>query len=103
VILGLKGMAAYADHARILGQEDEGVYAFFHEALDFLAGGEAHTADELLGMALRCGEVNLRVMEMLDAAHTTAYGHPRPTEVRITPVAGKAIWPARRSVSPATT
>ena len=91
VTYGLKGMAAYADHARILGREDEAVYAFFHEALDFLACGEAHTADELLAMALRCGEVNLSVMEMLDAAHTGAYGHPTPTQVRVTPVAGKAI------------
>jgi hydroxylamine reductase len=90
VTYGLKGMAAYADHAQILGQEDDNVYAFFHEALDFLTRDDT-SADELLQMVLRCGEVNLRVMELLDAAHTGAYGHPEPTQVRITPVKGKAI------------
>jgi len=87
---GLKGMAAYADHAQILGKEDDSVYAFFHEALDFLARGN-HTVDELLSMNLRCGEVNLTVMGLLDAANTGAYGDPVPTKVRITPVRGKAI------------
>ncbi len=87
---GLKGAAAYADHALILGQEDDGAYAFFHEALDFLTR-PAPTADELLGMVLRCGEANLKVMGLLDAANTGAYGHPAPTRVRITPVKGKAI------------
>ena len=90
VLYGLKGMAAYADHARILGQEDDEVYAFFHEALDFLAWGPTNE-DELLAMALRCGEMNLKVMGMLDAGHTAAYGHPMPTQVRVTPVKGKAI------------
>jgi len=90
VTYGLKGMAAYADHAQILGQEDDRVYAFFHEALDYLAG-DRHSADELLALALKCGETNLRVMGLLDAAHTTSYGHPVPTRVRIEPVRGKAI------------
>ncbi|MGV8118995.1 MAG: hydroxylamine reductase [Candidatus Xenobiia bacterium LiM19] len=87
---GLKGMAAYADHAQILGQQDESVYAFFHEALDFLAK-ESRTVDELVPMCLRCGEVNLKVMELLDKANTEAYGHPVPTQVRIEPKKGKAI------------
>jgi len=87
---GLKGMAAYADHARILGREDEEVYAFVHEALDFLTRADPD-ADELLKMILRCGEVNLKVMGMLDRAHCAAYGHPEPTRVRVTPVKGKAI------------
>ena len=90
ITYGLKGTGAYAHHAAILGGEDDSVYAFFHEALDFLANGNAD-ANQLLGMALRCGETNLKVMEMLDAAHTSAYGHPQPTEVRIEPVKGKAI------------
>ena len=85
----LKGMAAYADHAQILGQEDDAVYAFFHEALNFLT--EAHTVEELTGMALKSGEVNLRAMELLDVANTGAYGQPVPTPVRIEPVKGKAI------------
>jgi hydroxylamine reductase len=90
ITYGLKGLAAYADHAYILGQEDEIVYAFVHEALDFLAW-ETYTVDALVAMALKVGEVNLTVMSLLDAANTGAYGHPVPTPVRITPVAGKAI------------
>jgi hydroxylamine reductase len=88
-LFGLKGMASYMDHALVLGQTDETALAFFHEGLDFLA--QDRGADELTAMALRVGEVNLKVMELLDAAHTGAYGHPEPTKVRITPVAGKAI------------
>ena len=87
---GLKGLAAYADHAQILGQEDESVYAFIHEAFDYLTK-KTPTVDELLGLSLRCGEVNLKAMELLDAANTGTYGHPEPTKVRITPVKGKAI------------
>jgi len=91
LMYGLKGMAAYAYHAQLLGFEDESVYAFFHEALDYLTREDAHTAEELLGWALRCGEVNLRVMEILEAAHTANFGDPEPTQVRIEPVKGKAI------------
>ncbi len=87
---GLKGVAAYADHAQILGQEDESVFAFMHEALAFLTK-ENPTVDELLGLCLKCGEVNLKVMEILDAANTGTYGHPEPTQVRIEPLKGKAI------------
>ena len=90
ITYGLKGTAAYADHAQILGVEDDGVYAFFHEALDFLAANPSNV-DELTKMALRVGEVNLKVMEMLDAANTGAYGHPEPTQVRVTWAKGKAI------------
>ena len=87
---GLKGAAAYADHAQILGHEDGDVYASFHEALDFLAG-ESTDTDELLAKALEVGELNLKVMELLDTANTSTYGDPEPTAVRIEPVAGKAI------------
>ncbi len=90
IIYGLKGVAAYADHAMILGQEDEGVYAFFHEALDFLTRPNP-TVPDLLGMALKVGEVNLTVMGLLDKANTGTYGDPVPTPVRVTPVKGKAI------------
>lgn len=87
---GLKGMAAYADHAHILGRENDDVYAFFHEALNFLTG-EKPSVDELLTMINKCGEVNLKVLGLLDTANTETYGHPTPTRVRITPVRGKAI------------
>lgn len=90
ITYGLKGAAAYADHAQILGQEDDGVYAIFHEILDYLAG-DSFDVGELLAKALKVGELNLKVMELLDAANTGAYGHPVPTAVRITPVKGKAI------------
>jgi len=90
IIYGLKGTAAYADHAQILGQEDDAVYAFFHEALSFLAD-EKFELNDLVALSLKVGEVNLRVMELLDAANTGTYGHPVPTRVRVTPVKGKAI------------
>ncbi|HEY3377522.1 MAG TPA: hydroxylamine reductase [Armatimonadota bacterium] len=90
ILYGLKGMAAYADHAHVLGQDDEAVYGFFHEALDFLTQ-DTFTVDALVGMALKVGEVNLTVMGLLDTANTGTYGHPVPTPVRITPVKGKAI------------
>ena len=90
VLLGLKGSAAYADHAQVLGQEDDAVYAFFHEFLDFLSR-DALSVDDLVGKALEAGKWNIRVMELLDAANTGTYGHPVPTPVRVTPLAGKAI------------
>ena len=89
IIYGLKGMAAYADHALILGQQDPAVSAFFHETLDFLTRDNA--VDALVAKSLEVGKVNLRVMELLDMANTGAYGHPVPTTVRTTPVKGKAI------------
>ena len=90
VTYGLKGAAAYADHAQILGKEDDSVYAFFHEVLDYLARPNPDV-NELTALALRVGEVNLKAMGLLDAANTGAYGNPEPTKVRITPVAGRAI------------
>ncbi len=87
---GLKGTAAYADHALVLGKIDEEVNGFFVDALEFLYK-ENPTVDELLGMNLKCGEVNLTVMGLLDEANTSKYGHPEPTEVRVEPIAGKAI------------
>ncbi|MFA7173471.1 MAG: hydroxylamine reductase [Kiritimatiellia bacterium] len=90
ITYGLKGMASYVDHAQILGVEDEGVYAFIHEALNFLANNPVDI-DALTGMALRVGKVNLKAMELLDAANTGAYGHPEPTEVRVTPLKGKCV------------
>ncbi|MFA6093131.1 MAG: hydroxylamine reductase [Elusimicrobiota bacterium] len=87
---GLKGLCAYAEHARVLGVEEESVYAFTHEALDFLAD-EPKDVAALTAMALRAGEVNLTVMEMLDRANTGTYGHPEPTQARVSAVKGKAI------------
>lgn len=90
IMYGLKGVAAYVDHARILGVEDDAVYAFYHECLDFLSKNPTDV-DALLGMSLKVGEINVRAMEMLDKGNTDTYGHPVPTPVRTTPVKGKAI------------
>jgi len=90
LLYGLKGVAAYADHAQILGEKSEVVSAFFYDALNFMTK-EDPSIDELLTYCLKCGEVNLKVMEILDKAHTDTFGHPVPTNVRVTPVKGKAI------------
>ena len=87
---GLKGIAAYADHAHILGQEDKEVFKFMHDALSYLTKKD-QTVPELFDMCLKAGAANLRVMELLDGANTGTYGHPTPTAVRVTPVKGKAI------------
>lgn len=90
LIYGLKGVAAYADHARILGQEDDIVYAFIHEGLAAAADKDLGL-DDLVGLVLKCGEVNLRAMELLDAANTGTYGHPVPVSVPLGRKKGKAI------------
>ncbi len=82
VIYGLKGMAAYADHAFILGQTDEEVFAFYHRTL-------AATADPALGLmdyvnlAMECGKMNIKVMGMLNEGHVKRFGHPVPTKVQL--------------------
>jgi hydroxylamine reductase len=90
IVYGVKGLAAYADHAQILGKEDDAVYAFIHKTLDRLTQ-KPNDIGELLQTALAVGEVNLKAMELLDAGNTGAYGHPEPTQVRVTPVKGKCI------------
>ena len=90
LLFGLKGLAAYADHAQILGQEDTAVYAFIHEGLAAIAD-EKLGLEAALALVLKCGEVNLRAMELLDAANTGAYGHPVPTAVSLGAKKGKAI------------
>ncbi len=87
---GLKGAAAYAYHAYILGKEAEDIYIFFQDALNFLNKTNP-SIEDLLSYNLKCGEINLKVMELLDRANTEAYGHPEPTKVRVTPISGKAI------------
>ncbi len=89
-IFGIKGVCAYADHAQILGQEDEKVYAFVHEALA-ATQNRSLTLNDWIGLAMKCGEINLRAMELLDAANTGTYGHPVPTKVPLGTKKGKAI------------
>ena len=90
VMYGLKGMAAYADHAMILGVTDQGVFDFFVQTLAWLHA-EPTDIGELTARALEVGQVNIQVMAMLDQANTGTYGHPVPTPVNIAPVQGKAI------------
>ena len=90
LIYGIKGIAAYADHARILGWEDDAVYAFCQEGLAATLRRDIDL-NGWVELVLKCGEVNLRVMELLDAAHTGRYGHPVPTRVPLGAKKGKAI------------
>ena len=87
---GLKGVAAYAYHARQLGVEDDAVYGELIEALEYLTRPNPRV-DDLVARNLKLGGLNLKVMEMLDRANTGTYGDPTPTPVRVTPVGGKAI------------
>ena len=90
ILYGMKGVAAYAHHARVLGYESDEVYAGVEELLDFLAS-DPSDIDTLLGKALDVGHLNLKVMELLNDANTGKFGTPEPTQVRVTAVKGKAI------------
>lgn len=90
LIYGLKGMCAYADHAEILGQTDEEVYAFIHRAMAATLD-KSKGVPEFFDLCMECGKVNLRTMELLDAGNTGAYGHPVPTKVPLGAKKGKAI------------
>ena len=79
ILFGLKGMAAYAHHARVLGYIDKKIDDFFYEALQSLS--KNLSADELLSLVLKTGEINLKCMELLDKANTETYGNPEPTKV----------------------
>ncbi len=87
---GLKGLAAYTDHAYILEHQDDDILAFLEEALALTVDDEA-TLEDLLGMALRCGEVGVRAMALLDKANTSTYGQPEPTQVSLGVREGPAI------------
>lgn len=90
ILYGLKGTAAYSEHARVLGEEEAEISAEFHRIAAFLATDPADV-DALIAESLAVGALNLRVMEMLDAANTGRFGHPEPTQVRMTPLAGKCL------------
>jgi hydroxylamine reductase len=90
VLYGIKGVAAYAAHALALGAGDPVSYAKIHEILDILTQ-PSPTVDQLLVTALAVGELNYRVMEILDKAHTETFGHPQPSKVRLHARKGKAI------------
>jgi len=89
-IYGLKGLCAYADHASILGQEDEKLFTFIHECLA-ATRDKSLTLDDWLNMALKVGEMNVLAMKLLNEGNTGAYGHPVPTTVPLGAKAGKCI------------
>ncbi len=81
LIIGLKGVAAYADHAAILGFEKDDIYAFLMEAL--ASTTKDLSVDEMVAMVMKCGEIAVNTMALLDEANTSAYGHPEITEVNL--------------------
>ncbi|HIX92896.1 MAG TPA: hydroxylamine reductase [Firmicutes bacterium] len=89
ILFGIRGVAAYAYHAVLLGYTDEDVSRFFYKALS--AVGSELTMDELLPIVLEVGEINLKCMALLDRANTETYGNPVPTEVSLTVEKGPFI------------
>lgn len=82
ILLGLRGMAAYAYHAAVLGYNDKEVDDFFFEGLQAIK--EETDRDTLLSLVLKTGQVNFKCMELLDRANTSTYGNPVPTKVTMT-------------------
>jgi hydroxylamine reductase len=89
-LYGLKGAAAYMEHARVLGQTDVEVAGRFHDIMAYLAD-EPSDIGELLQCSMDIGQLNYRVMAMLDLGETATFGHPEPTRVNMRAVPGKAI------------
>jgi len=81
LIIGLKGIAAYTDHAAALGYENESIYAFIMEAL--ASTTKDLSVDEMVALVMKAGETSVTAMALLDEANTTTYGHPEITEVNI--------------------
>jgi hydroxylamine reductase len=90
VLFGIKGVSAYSDHAQILGQEDDSVYAYVHEGLAAIQRDDL-SLEQWVDMALRCGGAAVKAMELLDKGNTETYGHPVPTRVPLGHKRGKAI------------
>ncbi len=89
-LYGLKGAAAYMEHAHVLDQYDNEIYAQFHRLMAWL-GTNPDNADELLNNSMAIGMMNFNIMAILDKGETSAYGHPSPSTVNVRPIAGKAI------------
>lgn len=89
-LYGLKGAAAYLEHARVLGQTNDDVYAEYHQIMAWL-GTDPTDLNQLLDCSMRIGLMNYTIMEMLDTGETTTFGHPEPTQVNVKPVQGKCI------------
>ena len=80
LIYGLKGIAAYADHAYVLGEKSDDIFSFMMEGLAATTD-DSLGVDNLLGLVMKCGELGVDTMALLDKANTENYGHPEPTEV----------------------
>jgi hydroxylamine reductase len=89
-LYGIRGVAAYADHAAILGQEDDQIYVSLQEKLSKFTD-KSLSLQDWVGLALDTGKTNLRAMELLDAGNTGHFGHPTPTQVNLGHKSGKAI------------
>jgi hydroxylamine reductase len=87
---GLKGVAAYSYHAYLLGKKDQKVFDFVYEGLAAPLD-KALGVNDFVGLVFKCGEINIRAMELLDAGNTETYGHPVPTKVPLGHKKGKAI------------
>ena len=87
---GLKGVAAYAYHAYIFGKKDPKVFEFVHQGLAAPLD-KSLGVNDFVGLVMKCGEINIRAMELLDAGNTETYGHPAPTKVSLGAKKGKAI------------
>jgi hydroxylamine reductase len=87
---GLKGLAAYTDHAYVLGHQNDALLAFMQEGLLATTDADA-SANDLVGMVLKCGQMGVQAMALLDQANTSTYGHPEPTHVNIGVREGPAI------------
>lgn len=90
IIYGMKGYAAYAHHALVIGLENDEIYAYTHKALAATLDKSLGLMD-FVGLAMECGRINLVTMELLNKANTDSFGHPVPTPVQLGTKAGKAI------------
>jgi len=89
-LYGLKGAAAYMEHAHVLGQYDNDIYAQYHKIMAWLGTWPADM-NALLECSMEIGQMNFKVMSILDAGETSKYGHPTPTQVNVKATAGKCI------------
>ncbi|MGN2670076.1 hydroxylamine reductase [Aliivibrio fischeri] len=89
-LYGLKGAAAYMEHARVLGQTDKDVFTEYHQIMAWL-GTDPTDLGELLDCSMKIGLMNYRIMEMLDTGETDTFGHPEPSQVNVKTIEGKCI------------
>ncbi|NOI65752.1 hydroxylamine reductase [Vibrio sp. 99-8-1] len=89
-LYGLKGAAAYLEHARVLSQTDDVVYGEYHQIMAWL-GTDPTDLQELLKCSMQIGLMNYRIMEMLDKGETDTFGHPEPSQVNVKTVKGNCI------------